>query len=82
MELHLFVKDTVMYALHLSNGTPVREIDFEEDEWRHDNQYILTNKAINKVEKIFDFKELWENEKYKDLNIMEKDCDILPQYIV
>ena len=82
MELHLFVKDTILYALPLSHGTPVREIDFEEDEWRHDNQYILTNKAINKVEKIFDFKELWENDKYKDQNIMEKDCDILPQYIV
>ena len=37
MELHLFVKDTILYALRLSNGTPVREIDFEEDEWRHDN---------------------------------------------
>lgn len=60
MELHLFVKDTKMYSLHLSNGTPLKEIDFEDDEWRHDNQYVLTNKDVNKPELIFDFKELTE----------------------
>lgn len=82
MELHLFVKDHVLYALQLSNGTPMRIIDFEEDEWRHESQYQLTNKQVNRVQKIFDFKKLWQDEKYKNDQIMEKDCDVLPQYIV
>lgn len=82
MELHLFVKNSVLYALQLSNGTPMRIINFEEDEWRHDSQYQLTNKQVNRVQKMFDFKKLWEDEKYKNAHIMEKDCDILPQYIV
>jgi hypothetical protein len=37
LQLHLFIHDNKLYGHHLDNNTPTTEIDFEEDEWRHDN---------------------------------------------
>lgn len=37
LQLHLFIHDDKLYGHHLDNNSIVTEIDFEEDEWRHDN---------------------------------------------
>lgn len=41
-EIHHFVnKAGGIYRLHYSNSVQTREIDFEEDEWRHDDHYVM-----------------------------------------
>jgi hypothetical protein len=33
-EMHFFLQEKKLYGLTLTNNTPTREIDFEEDPWR------------------------------------------------
>mmetsp|Transcript_3433 Transcript_3433/g.5145 ORF Transcript_3433/g.5145 Transcript_3433/m.5145 type:complete len:102 (+) Transcript_3433:34-339(+) len=40
-ETHFVLKDGAMWAMSYSNYTQVREVDFEEDAWRHDNHYVF-----------------------------------------
>ena len=58
LQLHLFIHDDKLYGHHLDNNTIVTEIDFEEDEWRHDNQYVFGDKSLNAPEMILDLKSL------------------------
>lgn len=46
-EAHLFIKDNALWSLQVTNTTETKEIDFEDDLWRHDNQYVITNQAGN-----------------------------------
>ena len=57
-ETHLFAKNGKIFGINLSTYSKFREIDFEEDEWRHDNHYMIVDKKVSKVEIIFDTDEL------------------------
>ena len=37
LDMHLFIKGKKMYGMAISLADQVREIDFEDDEWRHDS---------------------------------------------
>jgi uncharacterized protein YjiK len=39
----------------------VREIDFEEDEWIHDNQYVIVDEFEKRPDLVLDFKKLKED---------------------
>ena len=36
-EAHLFIKDNALWSLQVINTTETKEIDFENDLWRHDD---------------------------------------------
>jgi len=36
-EAHLFIKDNALWSLQVTNTTETKEIDFENDLWRHDD---------------------------------------------
>ena len=58
------------------------EIDFEEDEWRHDNQYIFADKSLNAPELILDLKAFWDEAEMDPAIKLAEDEEILLQYIV
>ena len=65
--------------MHYDNYVPVREVDFEEDEWRHDNHYIITDPA-RKPEKLIDLNEL---KNIEDENVkLQNEEEILSQYVI
>ena len=35
--------------MYYDNNVPVREIDFDEDEWKHDHHYIVTDKIKRSI---------------------------------
>ena len=74
-DIHVFLKEKTVYGLTLNQTQNLHEVDFEEDEWRHDCQYTLNDKP----KKLFDVKELdkeFPNIKLKD------DEEILPHFII
>lgn len=76
-EMHFFLQEKKLYGLTLTNNTPTREIDFEEDPWRQDYQYVLVppdDKAAQTIE--YKAVLLIDLEEH-----MEKDEVILPHYI-
>ena len=76
-EMHFFMKEKKLYGMTLTNNTPSREIDFEEDPWRQDYQYVLVP-PNEEVAKTMDFKACL----LIDLtDHVEKDEVILPHYI-
>lgn len=42
-ETHIFAKKNIIYSLQYNNFVATREVDFEEDLWRHDNHYVITD---------------------------------------
>ena len=36
-EANLFIKDKAVWSLEITNATQMEEIDFENDEWRHED---------------------------------------------
>jgi hypothetical protein len=36
-EPNLFIKDKAIYALEITNSTSMKEIEFEDDAWRHED---------------------------------------------
>ena len=81
LKLHLFIRDDKLYGHHLDNNTPTIEIDFEQDEWRHDNQYIFADKSLNGSELILDLKKFWDEDMDPSVRL-NKDEEILLQYII
>lgn len=59
-ELHLLIKENTLWSLQFSNSVNLKEIDFEEDEWRHDNQYVIEDKSLGKLEPILPLTTLYE----------------------
>ena len=56
-ETHIFAKNSIIYQMQFDNFVNTREVDFEEDEWRHDNHYIITD-ADRKPQKLIDLNQL------------------------
>lgn len=54
-ELHLLIKDGNLWSLQFSKTVKVREIEFEDDDWRQDDQYVIADSSLGKLEKIVDF---------------------------
>ena len=69
-EMHFFIKEKELWGICLSNSTPLREIDFDEEEWRQDCQFVIdpidtanSESMDHKAIRLFDFKpHLEENE--------------------
>jgi hypothetical protein len=40
-EIHFFVKEKILYGISISNSTPLREVDFDEDIWRQECQFLI-----------------------------------------
>lgn len=68
-KIHLYIKDKKVYGMTLNDSNNVKEIDFEEDEWRHDCQCSVDASA----------KLLFDMSKFEEL---KDDEEILPHYIV
>jgi len=66
-----------LWSLQITNTTNLKFIDFEEDPWRHDDQYVITAGSNTKPKKLFDFKTLGEGSNDAELKIAE-DEEILP----
>ena len=73
---YLFIKENKIYAQNYSNATKTREIDFENDDWQHDNQYVFDDEYSNHPTAIVDFQDL------KDLAMLEDNEEVLFQNIV
>ena len=76
-EQHLFIKDNALWSLQITNTTSLREIDFEDDKWRHDDQFEITAGSNTKPKKLFDFKQLGEGKDDPDFKIAD-DEEVLP----
>jgi len=59
----------------------IKEIEFEEDEWRHDDQFVFED---NKAELLIDFEKLKTkiNPDQADDTLLQADEDIILHYIV
>ena len=79
-EQHLFIKDNALWSLQITNTTALREIDFEDDKWRHDDQFEITAGSNTKPKKLFDFKSLGQGSDDAELKIAD-DEEVLPQYV-
>ena len=73
---YLFIKENKIYAQNYSNATKTREIDFENDDWQHDNQYVFDDEYSNHPTAIVDFQDL------KDLAMLEDNEEVLFQNVV
>lgn len=71
-ELHLLIKDNALWALQFSNSVNLKEIEFEEDEWRHDNQYTIEDKSLGRLEKVLNFDVLYN---FEDGKATDDDID-------
>jgi len=87
-ELHLLIKENALWALQFSNSVNLKEIEFDEDEWRHDCQYTIEDRSLGRLERILDFNLLYEP-KFNDPTIemdeqakIAEDEEIIPQFIV
>lgn len=67
-KLHLYIKDKKVYGMMINPTSQPREIDFEEDEWRHDSQYVTEDRPFL----LFTFDQLG----------LANDEEILPHYIL
>ena len=78
-ETHIFAKGGTIYQLHFNNQVPTREVDFEEDEWRHDNQHKILDANV-KPQPLIKVSDLVDHPD-QDIKI-NNDEEILSQYIV
>ena len=78
--MHLFIHNQQLWGVKVPSRSTTREIDFEEDEWFHDNQHVFDVKGNQWPEFLFDFKDIGKDETDQQLKIGEKE-DILIQYI-
>ena len=67
-KIHLFLKDKAVYGMTLNDSHVVKEVDFEDDNWRHDSQYTVNEKV----------KLLFDMSKFEEV---ANDEEILPHYI-
>ena len=78
-ETHFFLNKGDMYGINMSNYTQTRLVDFEEDQWRHDNHYVIRDAESTKPELI------WKQEDLKklpdDVKLEEED-EIMMQYVI
>lgn len=73
-QMNLFIHQNALWGLKCAVKTQTRLIDFEEDEWLHDNHHEFQStdgSTGNKLVKLFDF---------ADLKI-ESNEEILIQYV-
>ena len=54
--MHLYIHNQCLWGIKLPSKSMTREVDFEEDEWIHDNQHVLDDKGHQWPEKLIDFK--------------------------
>lgn len=79
MKYNLYIYDQALWALKVGAGTVTREIDFEEEEWLHDNHHIFTStdgSSGNRLMKLFNFNEITGSEESKeneDLKIKDNE---------
>lgn len=78
-KMHLFLHNQCLWGIRMSNKSTTREIDFEEDEWIHDNQHVIDENSMQWPEKLFDFNEIGKGETDPELKINQKE-DVLIQY--
>jgi len=77
-EQHLFIHENALWSLQLTNNTQLEYIDFENDLWRHDDQWIIKEGSNTKPVKLFDFKDIGATDESLKL---ADDEEILPQYV-
>ena len=75
-QTYLFIKDNKIYAQNFNNATKTKEIDFEDDAWQHDNQYVFNDEYSNHPTAIIELQDL------KDAAMLTDDEEILFQNVV
>ena len=76
-DTHLFVEKNKLYGLAINLKHDIKEVDFEEDNWRHDSQYTINDKPTL----LLDFAKLGEGETDEELKVAS-DEQILPHFIL
>ena len=79
--MHLFIQDRKMYGFHMNITNNLREVDFEEDEWRHDNQFTVDAKPRLLVDFNKPLPQPNVDEFDEDFKL-DDDEEILPHYII
>jgi len=76
-DTHLFIEKNKLYGLGINLKHDIKEVDFEEDNWRHDSQYTIDDKP----KMLLDFAKLGEGEEDEELKVAS-DEQILPHFIL
>jgi len=79
-QMHLYIHNQCLWGIKLPSKSVTREVDFEEDEWIHENQHVLDDKGHQWPEKLIDFKELGKDSGDPTLEIGQRE-DVLIQYV-
>lgn len=72
-KMHLFISNNSLWGIKIPSRSDAREVDFEEDEWIHENQYVLDENGHQWPEKLFDFKDIGAGEEDPELQIGAKE---------
>ena len=72
-KMHLYIFNKELWGIKIPSRSDAREVDFEEDEWIHENQYVLDEAGHQWPEKLFEFKDIGAGESDPELKIAEKE---------
>ena len=57
-KMHLYIYNKELWGIKIPSKSDAREVEFEEDEWIHENQYVLSKDGHQWPEKLFEFKDI------------------------
>lgn len=72
-KMHLYIQNKELWGIKIPSKSDASEVDFEEDEWIHENQYVLVEAGHQWPEKLFEFKDIGEGEEDEELKIGAKE---------
>ena len=78
-EIHIFEKEGTIYKLDLTKGVATREVDFNDDKWRHDDQYEIIDENV-RPQPLFKVSDLVDHPD-PDVKVNE-DEEIQSEYVV
>lgn len=79
-QMHLYISNQCLWGIKLPSKSVTREVEFEEDEWIHENQHVLDEKGHQWPEKLIDFRQLGKNTGDPTMEIGQRE-DVLIQYV-
>lgn len=77
-EANLFIKDKALWGLEITNSTQTEEIDFENDAWRHEDQFVISENSSSKTKKLFTFESINQAAGADEELKIAADEEILP----
>ena len=72
-KMHLYIFNKELWGIKIPSKSDAREVDYMDDEWIHENQYVLEETGHQWPEKLFEFKDIGEGEEDEELKIGAKE---------